>query len=343
MSFSATLGLQYPLIQAPMAGVSGVPLAIAVCEAGGLGSLPCAFLNNEQIVDQVQQLRAASDAPFNLNFFCHAAAEPDEAAQVRWRDALAPFYQAWGIGASASTSGPARRSFGAEQAELVAELKPAVVSFHFGLPAEDLLQAVKAAGAVVLSSATTVEEAQWLEAQGADVVIAQGIEAGGHRGMFLRETLDDQPPTLELLSGILGVVNLPVIAAGAIGDRAAVQTALDAGAAAVQVGTALMLCPECGTSVVHRQALREAPTRGTVITNLYSGRPARSITTELTERLGPLSDLAPPFPTAGQALAPLRAAAEAAGEFDFSPVWSGTRPDTCREMPAAELVRDLFV
>ncbi len=342
MSIAGRLGLRYPLIQAPMAGVSDVRLAAAICQLGGLGSLPCALLNSEQITTQVRDLRAASDAPFNLNFFCHSAPASDDTAQQRWREALAPLYEQWGIEDTDTPAGPARRSFGAEQAELVAHLKPAVVSFHFGLPASELLEAVKATGALVLSSANTVDEARWLEAHGADGIIAQGIEAGGHRAMFLRDTLNDQPPTMELLAGILDAVNLPVIAAGGIGDRESVSAALDAGADAVQLGTALMLCPECNTSELHRQALREAPGRGTVVTNLYSGRPARSINTALTDHLGPMNALAPPFPTAAQALAPLRAAAEAAGQFDFTPVWSGTRPETCRAVPVAELVDDLF-
>lgn len=342
MSFPTALGLRLPLIQAPMAGVSDVRLASAVCQLGGLGSLPCAFLNNEQTTEQVRQLRAESDAPFNLNFFCHQAPTPDEAVQQRWRQALAPFYDVWGVDPSGAAAGPARRSFSAEQAELVAELKPAVVSFHFGLPAPDLLEQVKAAGALVLSSANTLAEGQWLAEHGADAVIAQGIEAGGHRAMFLGSSLDDQPPAMELLAQLLDAIDVPVIAAGGIGDRASVKAALDAGAAAVQIGTAFMLCPECNTSEVHRQALRDAPGRGTVVTNTYSGRPARSIVTALTDELGPISELAPPFPTAGQALGPLRAAAEAAGQYDFTPVWSGTRPETCRDVPVAELVSDLF-
>ncbi len=342
MNLVATLGLRHPLVQAPMAGVSDVRLASAICQLGGLGSLPCAFLDNAQATEQVGQLRTETEAPFNLNFFCHQAPTPDESVQQRWREALAPFYDTWGVQASDAAAGPARRSFGAEQAELVAALKPAVVSFHFGLPAPELLDAVKATGALVLSSATTLDEALWLCERGADVIIAQGIEAGGHRGMFLRDTLDDQPPAMVLLKQVVEAVDAPVIAAGGIGDRASVSAALEAGAAAVQIGTAFMLCPECNTSDLHRQALREAPARGTVITNTFSGRPARSIVTALTDALGPISALAPPFPTAGQALAPLRATAEAAGQFDFTPVWSGTQPENCREVPVAELVRDLF-
>ncbi len=342
MNLVAALGLRYPLIQAPMAGVSDARLAAAVCAAGGLGSLPCALLDQTAIADQVAAVRQQSAGPFNLNFFCHSPAGNNDAVQQRWREALSPFYEAWGIEPTAPPPGPTRRSFSSEEAALVAALKPAVVSFHFGLPAPTLLDEVKASGALVLSSANTLEEARWLEANGADAVIAQGIEAGGHRGMFLQGKLEDQPPTLELLGQIIGAVSLPVIAAGGIGDRDSVRAALNAGAAAVQVGTAFMLCPECGTSELHRRALRQAPERGTVVTNLYSGRPARSVVTELTEQLGPISPWAPPFPTAAQALGPLRAAAEAAGRFDFTPVWSGARPNTCREIPAAALIGELF-
>jgi nitronate monooxygenase len=342
MSIAGRLGLRHPLIQAPMAGVSGVRLAAAVCLKGGLGSLPCAFLDSEQTRAQVRELRAQTEAPFNLNFFCHTPPAADEPAQQRWREALAPLYAEWDIEDPSSPAGPARRSFGEEQAALVTELKPAVVSFHFGLPESRWLESVKASGALVISSATTVDEARWLQDKGVDAVIVQGIEAGGHRGMFLRDTLDDQPPTLELLAQAAAALTVPLIAAGGIGDRESVRLALDAGAAAVQVGTAFMLCPECDTSDLHRQALREAPTRGTVITNLYSGRPARSIRTALTEQLAPLNPLAPPFPTAGQALAPLRAAAEAAGHYDFTPVWSGTRPEHCSELPVADVIDALF-
>ena len=337
-----TLGLRYPLLQAPMAGVSDYRLAIAIGEAGGLGALPCAFYDNDQVRSQVSQLREQSSAPYNLNFFCHRAPEDNPSAQARWRDALTLFYRQYGLEDAEPKPGPARRSFGPEQAALVEELRPAVVSFHFGLPTRELLERVKAAGAIVLSSANTAAEGQWLEANGVDAVIAQGIEAGGHRAMFLSDSLEEQPTTLALVDQLVTSLQVPVIAAGGIGNRDLVSEALSSGAAAVQLGTALMLCPECNTSELHRQALKEAPQRGTVVTNLYSGRPARSIETALTRRLGPISELAPAFPTAGQMLGPLRAAAESAGEFDFTPVWSGTRPETCREVPVRQLISELF-
>lgn len=342
MSLLESLSLRYPLLQAPMAGVSDYRLAIAVAEAGGLGSLPCAFHDNDQIREQVSQLRSQTDAPFNLNFFCHRAPDNDEPAQLAWREALTPFYQQYGVENVEPQAGAARRAFGPKQAELVEVLRPAVVSFHFGLPAPELVQRVKAAGALILSSANTLEEGLWLEAHGADAVIAQGIEAGGHRAMFLSTSLEEQPTTLSLVEQLVAGLSVPVIAAGGIGDRTAINTMLDAGAAAVQLGTAFMLCPECNTSDLHRKALREAPQRGTAITNLYSGRPARSIETALIDHFGAISALAPAFPTAGKMLGPLRAAAESAGDFDFTPVWSGTRSDTCRETSVAELVGDLF-
>ena len=340
--FARHLGLRIPLIQAPMAGVSDYRLAVAVARAGGLGSLPCALLDSRQIHSQVARFRGEIDAPLNLNFFCHTPPREAPADQSRWREALAHFYREYGIEGDEARPGPARKAFDGDQAAVVAELKPAVVSFHFGLPPGHLLAAVKHAGALVLSSATTVEEAVWLAEHGADAIIAQGFEAGGHRGMFLRETLANQPAAMDLLAEILEAVDLPVIVAGGLGSREDIQTALTAGAAAVQLGTAFLLCPESNTSELHRRAIREAGEHGTVVTNVFSGRPARSVATALTRALGPISDLAPPFPTAGLQLGPLRAAAEKAGRFDFTPVWSGSNPAAAREMPAADVIRELF-
>lgn len=340
--FARGLGLRVPLIQAPMAGVSDFRLAIAVARAGGLGSLPCAFLDNGQIQSEVARFRGEVDAPLNLNFFCHSSPREDPADQLRWREALEPFYQEYGIGDADTKPGPTRRAFDEEAAAIVLELKPQVVSFHFGLPAEQFLAEVKKAGATILSSATTVEEAVWLADHGADAIIAQGLEAGGHRGMFLEDTLANQPATMDLLAEILAIVDLPVIAAGGLGSSEDVQAALATGAAAVQLGTAFLLCPETNTSELHRLAIREATEQGTVVTNLFSGRPARSVSTELTRKLGPISDAAPPFPNAGTHLGPLRNAAERAGRYDFTPVWSGSNTSAAREMPAEAVVRELF-
>jgi nitronate monooxygenase len=286
---------------------------------------------------ELAALKAQTKRPYNVNFFCHAPPEPSAAREAAWRALLAPYYAEFGIDAGAP--GPARLPFSAEAAELLAEFKPAVVSFHFGLPPAPLLQRVRGWGAKVLSSATTVAEARWLEAHGVDAIIAQGCEAGGHRGMFLTEDLDTQAGTFALVPRIARAVRVPVIAAGGIADAQGVAAALALGAAGVQVGTAYLLCPEAGASEVHRRALESDAAEHTALTNVFSGKAARGIVNRLMRELGPMSGAAPAFPLASAAVAPLRAAAERRGSGDFSPLWAGQNASGCRRMPAAELTR----
>jgi nitronate monooxygenase len=215
------------------------------------------------------------------------------------------------------------------------------VGFHFGLPAAPLLARVKAAGARVLASATTVAEARWLAAHGADAIIAQGLEAGGHRGMFLATSLDTQVGTLALVPQVVAAVRVPVIAAGGIADASGVAAAMALGAAGVQVGTAYLLCPEATTSAVHRAALQSEAAQNTAITNLFTGRPARGIVNRLMREIGPMSAAAPPFPLATAAMAPLRAWGEQQGMGDFSPLWSGQNASGCRPVDAAEVTQAL--
>lgn len=323
MSLAALLGTALPLIQAPMAGSQGSALAIAVCEAGGLGSLPCAMLSADAIRSEVAAIRAATSRPFNLNFFCHTPPEPDAAREAAWRAQLGGYYAEFGIDPNTIPAGPGRQPFTADAAALVEELRPAVVSFHFGLPAPDLLARVRASGAKLLSSATTVEEALWLEARGADAVIAQGLEAGGHRGHFLSDDLSLQCGTFALLPQMVRALRIPVIAAGGIADRATVAAAVALGAAGVQIGTAYLLCPEASTSAVHRAALQSPEAAHTALTNLFSGRPARGIVNRFMREMGPLNPAAPAFPLATASIAPLRGKAEAQGLGDFSPLWAG--------------------
>lgn len=341
MTLQDLLGTELPLIQAPMAGVQGSALAIAVSNAGGLGSLPCAMLAPEALRAELQQIRAQTTRPYNVNFFCHRPPEPDERREAMWRQSLAHYYREYDIDPATIPAGPGRRPFDAAAAELLAEFRPPVVSFHFGLPDEALLARVRGWGARVLSSATTVDEARWLEARGVDAVIAQGLEAGGHRGHFLSDELTSQAGTFALLPQIVRAVRVPVIAAGGIADAAGVRAALALGAAGVQVGTAYLLCPEATTSGVHRAALQSEAARHTALTNLYTGRPARGILTRLMREQGPMSTLAPAFPLATSAVAPLRARAEAAGLGDFTPLWAGQNTSGCRAVPAAELTRAL--
>jgi len=225
--------------------------------------------------------------------------------------------------------------------EILREFRPAVVSFHFGLPSADLLAQVRAWGAKILGSATTVDEARWLQAHGADAIIAQGLEAGGHRGIFLSDDLDTQIGTFALLPQVVQAVRLPVIAAGGIADAKGVAAALALGAAAVQVGTAYMLCPEATTSAVHRAVLKSDAARVTALTNLFSGRPARGIVNRLMRELGPISARAPAFPLAASAVAPLRAKAESLGRGDFSPLWAGQNTTGCKEVSAELLTQQL--
>lgn len=341
MTLQQLLGIELPIIQAPMAGVQGSALAVAVSNAGGLGSLPCAMISLDAMRDELAEIKSKTDKPFNVNFFCHTPPGRSAEREAAWRAALSPYYKEYGIDVDTIPTGPGVAHFSSEAADVLEEFKPAVISFHFGLPSAELLARVHGWGAKVLCSATTVEEARWLEAQGVDAIIAQGLEAGGHRGMFLSDDLTTQAGTFALVPQIVQAVRLPVIAAGGIADAKGVAAALALGAAGVQIGTAYLLCPEATTSAVHRAALKSERARHTAITNLLSGRPARAIVNRVMNELGPISTTAPDFPLATAAIAPLRAKAESQGSGDFSRLWSGQNPSGCKEIPAAQLTREL--
>ncbi|HVF38745.1 MAG TPA: nitronate monooxygenase [Gemmatimonadaceae bacterium] len=335
------LGTELPIIQAPMGGFQGSSLAISVSNAGGMGSLPCTMLDPDAMREELIAIAAATDKPFNVNFFCHKQPEVDTEREAAWRSALGKYYREFGIDVPAVPAGAGRLSFGAEAADVLEGFKPAVVSFHFGLPSTELLQRVKAWGSKIFSSATTVDEALWLESQGVDAVIAQGIEAGGHRGMFLSSDLTTQVGTFALLPQVVRAVKVPVIAAGGIADARGVAAAMTLGASAVQVGTAYLLCAEATTSSFHRDAIRSDAARHTALTNIFTGRPARSIVNRIMKELGPMSPIAPAFPLATAAIAPLRASAEERGSDDFSPLWCGQNSTGCREVSGAEITRGL--
>lgn len=341
MPLQALLGTRLPIIQAPMAGVQDSRLALAVCRAGGLGSIPAAMLGPDALRAELQIMASQSAGPWNVNFFCHTPPQPDVEREAQWREALAPYYHELGLDVADIKTGGGRRPFDADTLEILREFKPPVVSFHFGLPAPELMTELKSWDAVVLSSATTVAEARWLEAHGADAVIAQGLEAGGHRGMFLTDDVTSQVGTFALLPQVVAALTIPVIAAGGIADAAGISAAMALGAAGVQIGTAFLLCPEATTSAVHRAALASDATEHTVLTNLFSGRPARGIVNRVIRELGPFSPVAPEFPLAGAAIAPLRKAAEQLGSGDFSPLWSGQNARGCRAIPADNLTRQL--
>lgn len=330
------LGLAHPIILAPMAGAGGVELAIAVAKAGGLGSLPCGMASPEQIEREVAQFRQSSSAPLNLNFFCHSLDEQVDNSQ--WRALLAPYYAAYGV--EPGPPPPLRRPFSAEWADLVERLRPEVVSFHFGLPAPDLLDRVRATGAFVVGNATSLPEGRWLAERGVDAVIAQGWEAGGHSGYFLSDA-PEQVGLFALVRLLAASLPVPVIAAGGIVDGRGIAAALTLGASAVQLGTAFLGAPESLVAEPYRRALASRRAEHTVMTNLISGRLARGIPNRLVTELGPVRPEAPGYPHASTALAPLRRAAEAQGRDDFTPLWAGQAAALARAEPAKDTVERL--
>lgn len=324
-----------------MAGVQTSALCIAVSNAGGLGSLPCAMLTASQLRTELLAIREGTHKPYNVNFFAHTPPEIDAARNLKWKHALTPYYSELGLNIDEFPSGQGRTPFNDESAELLEEFKPPYISFHFGLPKPELLKRVKAMGAQVISSATTVDEALWLQARGCDFIIAQGLEAGGHRGHFLNHDLNLQMGTFALLPQIVKSVDVPVIAAGGIADSKGVTAAMALGASAVQVGTAYLLAPECSTSAIHRKALQSEAARHTALTNLFSGRPARGIVNRVMRELGALSEFPPEFPLATPGIAPLRAKAESMGSGDFSPLWAGQNASACKNASAATITHEL--
>jgi nitronate monooxygenase len=339
-AFCERFGLELPVIQAPMIGPKPA-LASAVSAAGGLGSIACAALTPDGVRAEVERLRAQTDRPFALNFFAHTRPDPDLERDAAWMRRLAPYYAEFGLDPDAVAPGPERAPFDAAMAAVVRALRPPVVSFHFGLPEADLLAEVRAAGCRILGCATTVAEARWLAARGVDAIVAQGFEAGGHRGLFLSADIGRQVGTIALVPQVVDAVNVPVIAAGGIADTRGVAAAFALGAAAVQVGTAYLFCAEAGLSVVHRTALSESSDSDTALTTVFTGRPARGVSNRAMRELGPISLDAPAFPRAAAALQPLRAAAEAQGSGAFSPLWSGQAAALAKPCTAAELTRTL--
>jgi nitronate monooxygenase len=334
-------GIEFPIVQAPMAGVQDHALAASVSNAGGLGSLPCATLTPDGVAAELEAMRSRTTSPYNVNFFCHVQPKADAERGEAWQALLAPYYAEYGLDPESIRPGPGRLPFSHDAADVLERFRPPVVSFHFGLPAAPLLDRVRALGAKILSTATTVEEARWLEARGVDAIVVQGSEAGGHRGMFLTTDLATQRTTLDLLTEVVAAVRTPVIAAGAIADEDDVCAAMSAGACGVQVGTAYLLCPEAGTSPIQRAAIQSDAARRTAFTNIFTGRPARGIVNRLMEELGAVRDDVPAFPLATAALAPLRAEAEKLGRSDFTNMWAGTKVNSCSETPAAVLTARL--
>jgi nitronate monooxygenase len=332
---------EFPIVQAPMAGAMDADLVIAAAQGGALGSLPCAMLSAEKAREQVQIIRQRVSAPINMNFSCQKAVDADPAQEAIWRQRLSPYYKELGLDPNAPVNVANRAPFDGAACEVVEELKPEIVSFHYGLPDNKLLARVKAAGSKIMSSATTVREAIWLEEHGVDAIIAQGTEAGGHRGTFLTTDFASQAGTFALVPQVVDAVRVPVIAAGGIADGRGIAAAFALGAAGVQIGTAYLRCPESKVSAPARTLLAQGRDDSTVITNVMTGRPARGLVNRVMRELGPISPDAPEFPHAATSLGPLKAAAEKQGKLDFTNLWAGQAVRLGRDMPAAALTRAL--
>ena len=337
------LGIELPIIQAPMAGCSTPELVAAAANAGGLGSLACAMHSVEQMIADSARIRALSNRSFMLSFFTHKPPGDTTAQERAWEQKLAPYYKEFGVAPPSAPPAGARRPFDEEYCDAVLKIAPKIAHFHFGMPKPELVKRLKDAGIVVLATGTTVAECKRVVELGAEAVVAQGFEAGGHRGIFLSKDTDiaNQVGTMALVPQVVDAVKVPVIAAGGIADARGVAAAFALGASAASVGTAYLFTPEANVSKLHRAALKAAHDDSTVLTTLFTGRPARGIVNRFIRDMGPMNPDAPTFPNASNPLAPLRAAAEKSGTGDFSPLWSGQGAGLARETTAAELTKNL--
>lgn len=342
-AFMARLGIQLPIIQAPMAGVATPELAAAVSNAGGLGSLGIGPSNVDQARAMIEKTRALTSRPFNINLFCHAPAQPDAAREAAWLKYLQPLFDEVGTPLPATLKA-GYPSFIEDDAmlQMLLELRPAVVSFHFGLPAVESITALRGAGICLLATATNLQEAQLIEQAGLDGIVAQGIEAGGHRGMFDPTATDEQWSTSVLVRLLAENCKLPIIAAGGIMDGQGIRAVLDLGAAAAQLGTAFVLCPESSTNAAYRQALKSERALSTRLTASLSGRPARGMVNRFILHAEAEGNPGPAgYPIAYDAAKQLNAAASKQGNHEFAAQWAGMGAPLARELPAAELVAQL--
>jgi nitronate monooxygenase len=340
-NFLTRLGMTKPIIQAPMTGYVTEQMVIAVSNAGGLGSLPATLLPPHVIGESIALLRKRTRGPIAVNFLAHSAVTADTDRDIAWRARLAPFFDDLGIEQDGGSPSMMIPVFGEAQCVALERARPDVVSFHLGLPAEQFVARLKTAGMVILSSATTVAEGRWLEERGCDGIIAQGLEAGGHRGSFLSSDLAEQCGTMALVPQIVDAVSVPVVAAGGIGDARGVAAAITLGASAVQLGTAFLFCPEAQVPVPYREALCKARGSDTVVTKIYSGLPARVIANRFTRTLHDAEDQVVPFPLGMAAIAPLVGASLKVGSSEIAPFWAGQAVGLGKSMGAAELVEHL--
>lgn len=336
------LQIDHPLLQAPMGGESTPELAIAVGNAGGLGGLGCSYMSNDVLSDNVEQIREGTSAPFNLNFFAHPLPEADAGVYAQTRERIAPFYAELGIEEFPEPLIAPCETFNQSRLECMLDLRPAVVSFHFGLPDMEMVRALQDVGIMVISSATTVAEARWLDAAGIDAIIAQGWEAGGHRGTFHLAWEDFGVGGMALIPQVVDAVEAPVIATGGIGDGRGIAAAMVLGASAVQLGSAFLSCPEANIPAAWRKAMRTTSDDATRLTTAFSGRPARAMNNRYIETMAQSRHRVPDYPTMYSFSDPLSEAGEEAGKTGFEFYLWGQAAALNRECPAAELM-DLLI
>jgi len=333
------LGIVHPIIQAPMAGATTPEMAAAAANAGALGSLGCAMFAPERIKHEAQLTKALSNRSINLNFFVHASPEQDQGKTTAARDNLAPWYERMGAG-EVPDAVEGHVPFNDAACDAVLEASPKVVSFHFGLPDTAIVDRVKQAGIVVLSSATSVAEARWLVDRGVDAVIAQGYEAGGHSGWFLPRGASNVAGTMALVPRIVDAVDVPVIAAGGIADGRGIAAALMLGAAGVQIGTAFLTTPESMVAPIHKTELLNASGDDTMLSKAFSGRNARTVVNDYASEMDNVKDW-PDFPLVNAMTGPLRKTSAETGKPDAVALWSGQAVGLNREATTAETVERL--
>ena len=337
-AFFQDLSAQFPIIQSPMAGAQDEELAIAVAQAGAIGSIPCATSTPAGVHRAATRFKNATSGPLNLNFFCHKVTERDPEREALWLKQLSGYYDELSVAPEYSTH-QHPRALDADMVDVVCDIKPAIVSFHFGLPAQTHVDRVHATGAKIIGTATTVDEAEFLQQNGCDAVIAQGEEAGGHQGAFLPTKTANRSTTLDLVAQISATLTIPIIAAGGISDVDGIRAVLAAGASGVQMGTRFLKSEESKITPLHRRILTGKEDRETAITNVFTGRPARGFVNRLIRDIGPINDNVQTFPLAISALNPLRAAT--AGSEDFVSMWAGQNWRTGEPKPAADVVKEL--
>lgn len=338
--FLTRLGIQHPILLSPMAGGPSSPeLAAAVSNAGGLGSLGAAYLSPERIAEALRRTRALTDKPFSVNLFALEYRHQPVVNPEPMLSLVSEIHTRFGL-APPQAPPPASDPFPAE-IEAVLAAPPAVFSFTFGIPPAGIIDRLKERGVVVMGTATTVQEGRLLLDAGVDAIVAQGAEAGAHRGTFADSFENSMVPTLDLVRGLVAAVPLPVIASGGLMDGRDIVRALDAGASAAQLGTAFLACPECGASAPYKRAILNARQDTTVVTRAYSGRPARGLTNEFIQRLAGKEDQILPYPLQNALTRAMRAAAAQRGDAEYLSLWAGQGVARARALPAAELVQAL--